>query len=74
MDVIERLAMVIGSNVSAVQTRKKSFHVLSFVLFVNRLFTLLCLKQGIIMKADIEGEIRVKCYLPNCSGECHCGC
>ncbi|XP_076130690.1 AP-4 complex subunit mu-1 isoform X2 [Alosa pseudoharengus] len=36
VDVIERLAMVIGSN-------------------------------GIIMKADIEGEIRVKCYLPNCS-------
>lgn len=36
VDVIERLAMVIGSN-------------------------------GMIMKSDIEGEVRVKCYLPNCS-------
>lgn len=21
------------------------------------------------MKADVEGEIRVKCYMPSCSGE-----
>uniref|UniRef100_A0AAQ5Z932 AP-4 complex subunit mu-1 n=1 Tax=Amphiprion ocellaris TaxID=80972 RepID=A0AAQ5Z932_AMPOC len=24
--------------------------------------------NGMLMKADVEGEIRVKCYLPNCSG------
>ncbi|CAB1352595.1 unnamed protein product, partial [Coregonus sp. 'balchen'] len=23
---------------------------------------------GVLMKADIEGEIRVKCYMPSCSG------
>lgn len=25
--------------------------------------------QGVLMKADVEGEIRVKCYMPSCSGE-----
>uniref|UniRef100_A0A8C8MB65 AP-4 complex subunit mu-1 n=1 Tax=Oncorhynchus tshawytscha TaxID=74940 RepID=A0A8C8MB65_ONCTS len=25
--------------------------------------------NGVLMKADIEGEIRVKCYMPSCSGE-----
>lgn len=25
--------------------------------------------QGVLMKADIEGEIRVKCYMTSCSGE-----
>ncbi|MED6255323.1 AP-4 complex subunit mu-1 [Ataeniobius toweri] len=25
--------------------------------------------NGVLMKVDIEGEIRVKCYMPSCSGE-----
>lgn len=25
--------------------------------------------QGVLMKADVEGEIRVKCFMPSCSGE-----
>lgn len=25
--------------------------------------------QGVLMKADVEGEVRVKCYMPSCSGE-----
>uniref|UniRef100_A0A3B4TNE4 AP-4 complex subunit mu-1 n=1 Tax=Seriola dumerili TaxID=41447 RepID=A0A3B4TNE4_SERDU len=26
--------------------------------------------NGVLMKADVEGEIRVKCYMPTCSGDC----
>lgn len=25
--------------------------------------------QGVLMKADVEGEVRIKCYMPSCSGE-----
>lgn len=25
--------------------------------------------QGVLMKAEVEGEVRVKCYMPSCSGE-----
>ncbi|XP_049894951.1 AP-4 complex subunit mu-1 isoform X1 [Epinephelus moara] len=29
--------------------------------------------NGVLMKADVEGEIRVKCYMPSCSAEMRIG-
>lgn len=34
---------------------------ITFVSFVLSL-------KGVLMKADIQGEIRIKCFLPTCSG------
>lgn len=37
-----------------------------FVDVVERM-TVVIGANGVVMKADVEGEIRVKCYMPNCS-------
>lgn len=66
MDVIERLSVVLGSNVSDPNAGEPfSKHVKKLVPLSPAGQTL----QGVLMKADVEGEIRVKCYMPSCSGE-----
>ncbi|KAM9729727.1 AP-4 complex subunit mu-1 isoform 1-T6 [Menidia menidia] len=37
-----------------------------FVDVIERM-TVVIGSNGVLMKADVEGEIRVKCYMPNCS-------
>uniref|UniRef100_A0A672KLJ4 AP-4 complex subunit mu-1-like n=1 Tax=Sinocyclocheilus grahami TaxID=75366 RepID=A0A672KLJ4_SINGR len=39
-----------------------------FVDVIERLSVVIGSK-GVLMKADIQGEIRIKCFLPTCSGE-----
>lgn len=65
VDVIERLSVVIGSNVSACCTRSNIFDPRKIIIRLT-CWTML---QGVLMKADVEGEVRVKCYMPSCSGE-----
>lgn len=60
MDVIERMTVVIGANVSNDVTKYLLFYFDALLSSVS---------QGVLMKADVEGEIRVKCFMPSCSGE-----
>ncbi|MED6294489.1 hypothetical protein CHARACLAT_021548 [Characodon lateralis] len=39
-----------------------------FVDVIERMSVVIA-SNGVLMKVDIEGEIRVKCYMPSCSGE-----
>ncbi|XP_042071166.1 AP-4 complex subunit mu-1 isoform X2 [Haplochromis burtoni] len=42
-----------------------------FVDVIERM-TVVIGSNGLLMKADVEGEIRVKCYMPSCSVWCVC--
>lgn len=69
VDVIERLSVVIGANVSNLELSSpqnvQHFLHAAGLTAAGKWFVL----QGILMKADVEGEIRVKCFMPSCSGE-----
>lgn len=68
VDVIERLSVVLGSNVSDPDT--EPWTVCAWT--VSALWSsspAAQMLQGVLMKADVEGEVRVKCYMPSCSGE-----
>lgn len=69
VDVIERLSVVIGANVSNLELSSpqnvQNFLDAAGLNAAGKWFVL----QGILMKADVEGEIRVKCFMPSCSGE-----
>ncbi|XP_055798457.1 AP-4 complex subunit mu-1 isoform X2 [Salvelinus fontinalis] len=59
VDVIERMSVVIGANFRGIQ--------LVVTVLSHRCNTCTDSGEGVLMKADIEGEIRVKCYMPSCS-------
>ncbi|KAM9788868.1 LOW QUALITY PROTEIN: AP-4 complex subunit mu-1 [Neosynchiropus ocellatus] len=51
-----------------IQTREQGDKSEIFVDVLERM-TVVIGSNGVLMKADVEGEIKVKCYTPNCSGK-----